>query len=462
MNTVSRKTYPSNIIGEEVAKASRKARRIGRDQYEDNANLFAGYTYLAQLLVHDLTHLRTNEKGGLNNAEDAQLNLSTIFGPCPDERDDIYVEGGARFAWSEEPQHSRSWIQPWAVPKERTVFGKGNRFVLADRRNDDNAILLQLRNFFCLLYEQKRRELGENNAAREAVAQCFRSVVRNDLCQKLLTNKIFVMLRDKPNELTALADKILVSAKQETYREFSFAVGRIGHSMSRTGYEISDALVGSGKTSVINMIKAGKPEGFRAKIPGTNERLWQADWRRLFHLKGCNQKVLRSRRISPLLDRVFEQIRTDSPHDSNGTQIFSPELTVIDLYRTVDGIQSGQSIARRLKSDLKYRLNVMEDDQLLLKKNASHSGVCDAVTAFNAWFAGQPGWGQETPLLMYVLIEAHNLHEGKHLGPVGSFVFGAAVAKGLANLPYDSETDTMPKLINLYFGSRDKFEKISA
>jgi hypothetical protein len=107
-------------------------------------------------------------------------------------------------------------------------------------------------------------------------------------------------------------------------------------------------------------------------------------------------RAQRSKRIDGRLPRSLIALPTEVSGERAGADYAS--LATRDLQRGLAvGLPSGEAVARRLSA------TVLEPEQVGLAER---------------------GWTGETPLWLYVLKEAHALHDGLRLGPVGGRIVG--------------------------------------
>ncbi|MEM7284630.1 MAG: hypothetical protein AAF438_23785, partial [Pseudomonadota bacterium] len=188
----------------------------------ENPNIPAGYTYLAQLVAHDIIQTSlvspsfATAHDAFRNNRSPKLDLDTLYGAHPRAARQAYAlsENGDRFrsSLSLGPVTRSSSTVPEAKPELRDI-GRSSapphdsrgltEPQLADTRNDNNSNLSQLLTIFIHLHngivpqverllpdasglsyvERKERAFADS---RQIVERLYRSVVRHDLMKRLL------------------------------------------------------------------------------------------------------------------------------------------------------------------------------------------------------------------------------------------------------------------------------------
>ena len=198
---------------------------LGRGEDGDlaNQNVPAGYTYLAQLVAHDVVHHTTSLAADDINAPDLSGNrrleplvLETIYGGGPWASPQAYAvppgRGEPRYRLRLGTIQGAPLVDPAEPPRDipriacphlnDAAYDTGYRDVLlGDPRNDDNLILSQLTVLFHLLHnlvvdrlrtskDPEVQEILQDDRrqlfliGRGVVARVYREIVRNDLLKK--------------------------------------------------------------------------------------------------------------------------------------------------------------------------------------------------------------------------------------------------------------------------------------
>lgn len=430
----------------------------------DNGIMPAGYTYLLQLMAHDLVQSSLSasalgaEFNGVANHRGSRLNLDTLYGAGPDSNAIFYAASERRGGRSElrmGPIASRPAdrcpyfrdVPRFAAPHESPP---GLLDVLiADTRNDDNAILSQLTTLFHLLHNiivrrflpalsnavQPRavEEAALNNyfSARTIVTMIYRGVIRNDVMRRVLNRRIFEIYRGVSN-----VSSLLDPPDNRVPLEFSHAAFRFAHPMIRRRYDINDSFEG-GTVGVINATSARSPQ----KMPLSRD--WIVQWSRFFEIDRSSPNL--SRRIQPnytpglLNDDLFPPPNdTGQPGLACRDLVSSVELGLWSVDQLISRLERlppggvGEAVAKcvsesRLLKDKEYRKQALAE--WLADHAASHT-----LTDRNdiAMLADEP------PLLFFIqfeaLVEGADAHEpgGSRLGVLGSIIVAEVIFAALA------------------------------
>lgn len=443
----------------------------------ENPGLPSGYTYLLQLVAHDLVQtslpLSTLETStGVRNTRTSRLRLDTIYGGGP-------LVCPLNYAPDGETDQSRTKLRLGrmrAAPGETGPFRDIARVaaenvtgvqragrtdvLVADPRNDDHAIVAQLTAMFHLLHNAIVDRLPVDRAvqsslqaaydrfqaARAAVTLIYRSVIRRDLLPRILHPAV------RPNYETENPRFIERGARGNDWRvpvEFSHAAFRFGHAMVRNQYRMNEKS-SFDISSTLRRTSAHEPLNMPLDAP------WIVQWGQFFEIRGSRPNL--SRRIGPeyspgLLDEDLFSAIDETGRLGLGYRdlMSSSRLGLWSVQALVDALREqcpeivGSS---RLLSDAGYRSSVIAD---WLSDGAGAAGLTPGdVQALST----------NPPLQFFVLFEA--AHEGgATLGRLGSLIVGDVIARALTVDRLPGETfDLRQSLANVgrtFFG-RNEFE----
>jgi hypothetical protein len=292
----------------------------------ENPNLPSGYTYLGQLVSHDLVQssIPASALGvwrpEIENARDKGLNLDTIYGRGPVACPHLYEPEAER-------RDSRSRLKLGRVqrddrrtdptcplrdiPREKAQdsphgtksFLVHADAVVADPRNDDHAILSQLVAMFAILHNglvalfhsaarqtqsRWRPPLQDYLSARAVLTLIYRHVIRTDFLRRLLHPEIFRLYDvEAPQFLEGNAP---VSGNWSIPLEFSHGAFRVGHALVRPEYRINE---GATNDLLENLQKTSMFDPLNMPL---NES-WVVQWSHFFSIEGSRPNF--SRRIGP-------------------------------------------------------------------------------------------------------------------------------------------------------------------
>jgi hypothetical protein len=454
---------------------------------EDNPNIPAGYTYLAQLAAHDLVNNiaplpRLDDRPGYfaRDYRTDRLVLDTIYGGGP-------VTTHLPFAINGHPRNPRHSLRlGYVLPSEqsprpspmtdqpaRDIGRVACPFLtdapgvgvpdplLADPRNDDHLIISQLTALLHELHNIIYARLAAADAglpastdefqtyrrfleARKITALVYRKVIIDDLLSKLLEPHVYAYYAADttryPHDFLDQCDDGRVPV------EFSHAAYRFGHVMARFTYSINDRL---GETATIKEILDRTSSRRPDKLPLACA--WLIDWLRFFPGAG-QQSVNYSRRITPFVAGGPLAAKSHFPNEDAA----DGGLFYRDLIRGADaGVRTVASLIEHLRPehlahpgpgsellrDPGYREHVV-GEWLRTSSSSSLPGP-DAVAL-----------SQNPPLFFFVLFEAAHSQNGERLGILGSTivaeVFFAAYKK---SRPVIEEDATLwPRLAQVFPG----------
>jgi hypothetical protein len=324
-----------------------------------NPDIPSGYTYLLQLIAHDLVEsslfLSRSQSGviGLNNARFKPLRLETIFGGGPIECPYAYQKNECGFRDRLRLGQVRHDSTPYTgstgdlrdiararateVPDApaRPQFPEA---LIGDARNDSHAIVSQL----VVMFHHLQRKILDNIEANQSIrptqseivdaqrnfvatqSACgliFRSIVRNDVLRKILHPDVHDAY-DKGKVKVSDVPKELENGTWRVPLEFSFGFFRFGHAMIRAKYSFNAKTNGANGHNVMAIL-----EHTSEKRPDLMplEDIWTIDWPRFF---GNADNANFSVRIGPWSHPLLEKaIRGDDQNE--------PGLTARDLMSSI-------------------------------------------------------------------------------------------------------------------------------
>jgi Animal haem peroxidase len=238
----------------------------------ENPHLPSGYTYLMQLVAHDLVatsfpiSVFQDATAGARNSRAAALRLETIYGDGPLAAPLIYAPDA-------NSHDTRTALRLGPTQEHATEHGRrevlrdiarmpsldaGSRGLpteplIADPRNDDTPILAQLTALFHILHNAILDLLPEADSrintksrweaayrrfvcARGAVTLIYRRIIREDLLPRILDPEIHARYATHRPPFVDVDDG-------RVPLEFSHAVFRFGHAMVRSRYRMTDSAV---------------------------------------------------------------------------------------------------------------------------------------------------------------------------------------------------------------------------
>ncbi|WP_165837654.1 peroxidase family protein [Zavarzinia aquatilis] len=437
--------------------------------------LAAGFTFLGQFIDHDLTEFRVVtpelafleqnpiigqrqqvlQDGGLTstNGRTGSLDLDSVYGLLGGPDGALFDEKG----YFKLREHN-------GVPvdiERLTDYRDGRR--IADPRNDENKIIVQLHVLFERLHNKLHvppttdtleDRVASIKATRAKVVRVFRQIVVKDylprvanpdiiqdVWSKLQEGKTFYqkMNRDVRNalvprlELAGGKDVTGFDLRDVTAMpvEFAHAVFRLGHSQLRDSYK----LTGSKGLRLFNTMTSGNapqdPRDLRGNAKIDDDIV--IDWKFFFGLRDHDGGEAQS---GEPLDANLPASIFRLPPPSIGEPPIS--LAERNIRRGVDfGLPSGQEVAYALRSTYGAGIAVLSPDQVLpIGTVAEYPEIRDI----------DAGFAVDTPLWLYILREAsEQAPTASHLGHVGSYIVAETILGSLYNSP---DFDLAPLMTN--------------
>lgn len=429
------------------------------DTEEKNRNIPAGYTYFGQFCAHDLTinaELAPDIRDSNNpaNLRFRSLLLDTLYGlgPAIDRHcfrsPAVDAEINGRFRLSPV---AGSRAAPGCVAAPRRDIGRtrlddpdasdsqrSGYALIADARNDDNAVLSQLTAALKLAHNAlmdkfaglnaanpalQWAEFGIFSRARIALTHAYHVIVRNDFLSRLLDDEVYAHY----NGLGSPADFLWIEpAGSPVSREFAHAVYRVGHSMVRENYVFGDFQTRphSLQQVLLHTSQLG------ANVTPLNKN-WIAAWSRFFDIPGNQEAGLKpqySSRIYPFIPKELE---------STVKAIGGMGIVGRDLARQAT---SGISKVRDLAD---YLVRGIKNGHMSNVKAALGTLDFTTIPALDDWakrpsatrLAMPPDFlkflTSDPPLGIYVLIESFAFQGGEKLGPLGSLIVAETFFRAL-------------------------------
>jgi len=437
----------------------------------ENPNLPSGYTYLLQIVAHDVVQtslavsILDDSRSGVRNARTSFLRLETIYGDgpmvCPhayalDDRPNSN-EGGTRtmlrLGRTREADPSvkcpfRDIARAGAENVTGVDMGRAlTEPMIADARNDDHAILAQMTALFHLLNngiltkllpqrEQKvmagslwEASFDRYLCARYAVTLIYRNVIRKDLMRRILHGKIY--------DRYAGDSPVFLDEEESHWNmplEFSHAAFRFAHAMIRGDYRINDKNAFL-LDEVLRQTSNKAPRDMPLSVA------WMVRWSHFFEIGDTAPNL--SRRIGPRLSQKlvgFSDI--DRTHSTRLAYRDLMSSIFVDLW-SVDAL---------LEKIAAGHPELVALSPYLKADKAGH----DARAAMIAECLGPPApdsthltaddiaaLSNDPPLFLFLLCEAARDPEalGLRLGVLGSIIVAETIFKAL-------DRDKLPAEIN--------------
>ncbi|MBV7329414.1 peroxidase [Chloroflexi bacterium TSY] len=365
---------PGGLADKLAAQMSESAAEAS-DPSLDNLNVPAGYTYFGQFVDHDITFDtisrldRQNDPNMLTNFRSPRFDLDNIYGRGPTDHPFMYDQGRKWRAADDGTYFLR--IGKGADPREEDLFRNDQGVaIIGDPRNDENIIVSQIQLTFikfhnCVMQalEAKNPQGGEKNyqEAQRIVRWHYQWVVINDFLRRIVGDVMLDNVAPTPDRPDRPRCHFYCWKNQPFMPlEFSGAAYRMGHSMVRSTYALSDKLEATRDSADLPKISGQIPiflpqsehlgDGFdhlrdlrggltKSALTPTEKKLpalWSVQWDRFLEINGSRPQW--SRKIDEKLAFGLRAI----PAGPGGENLLA-RLNLIRGWRY--GLPSGQDVA---------------------------------------------------------------------------------------------------------------------
>ncbi len=208
---------------------------VSVDNVKSDNKIDAGYTYIGQLIAHDIvpsTRIHSDRK-----SINAYLDLKSIYGdgvtPAHFDKTGRFILGNARFSNGTEKLN------------EDLIRNTNGKALIPDRRNDENIIISQLHLFWQSFHNKIVFELemldgsviNHLDSARSIVIKIFHEIIRYDYLPKIIHHEVYSLYFKKGERFSFYYndDHPITTVPIE----FSHAAFRFGHSMVRNEYSLN-------------------------------------------------------------------------------------------------------------------------------------------------------------------------------------------------------------------------------
>jgi Animal haem peroxidase len=459
---------------------------------EDNPTIPSGYTYLLQLIAHDIVNTSVSLAAsggrffGFENARLRALTLDTIYGGGPDVCPHAYELSELCLQHRDQVPRTRLRLgrishngstaeQPFDDIGRGTPIETGDdgipapekvqdclrsEALVADPRNDDHALISQLTVLFHRLHnhmvEIVEGSMKADDPAKAAyhafiftrfiLALIYRRIIIYDVLRRLLDPSVF--------RYYVLDNHALVTDHGEGVPvEFAYGAFRCGHAMIRDGYRIDSDTEEQPAGAALLQSSRRTP----TFLPVSD--VWKVRWGRFFPPNGNLVGANFSRRLGPSFSSVTRNgffFPGPLPDDAPG--IPSRDL-VSAVYSHVWSVPALIDALRAKRPALSGFLKPYGTYQTQL---AAWLKTPDAI--------GNPALepdevaavAADPPLPFFVLFEAALTSNstakpfvggGQHLGPLGSIIVAETILGAMLDHPLQigtSELDPKKKLKELW------------
>ncbi len=241
----------------------------------------AGYTYLGQLITHDITKESLDiriEEGFENSTETLTrdnytpfLDLGCIY---PIVEDEEFEETEFLREIDQDGCFNLGAASREREGSETDLLRENGLAIIPEPRNDENIIVAQLHLFWQVLHNRVVRHylLKSRNSqrheryhhARKFVTLIFQQVVIQDYSRRILHPEVYRYCLDKDNGsrgtvfCSEFEERLTNGEVNEVPREFSLALFRFGHSLIRPQYRFNEIGIRLAAPKLANTFKRGR------------------------------------------------------------------------------------------------------------------------------------------------------------------------------------------------------------
>jgi hypothetical protein len=375
----------------------------------DNPNMTAGVTFFGQFLDHDMTFDASSQLAVATppqnspNVRTPSLDLDSVYGGGPTASPQLY-----------ESDRIKLRIESGGLFEDLPRMSNGTA-IIADPRNDENAILSGLQAAFILFHNKVVDRLRDSGQTQNLFAQARQLVTWH--YHWLILREFLPLFIGQSMVNTILSQgRRYYHPTGAAFIPVEFQIGyRMGHSMIRPSYRLN--LAGNADGSpFFGMIFDPAAEGQADPIDlrgGRRARRRFVGWGTFFNFNDGNvrnNKRLDLKISTPLFRLPLQTIASGDP------PISLPERNLLRHFTWE--LPAGQLIAQSMGHQLFH---------------------CTELTNIGNGVALET----QTPLWYYILSEAQRMANGLHLGPTGGRIIGE-VFIGLMQLDPNSWVRTQP------------------
>lgn len=458
---------------------------------DDNTAIPAGYTYLAQLVAHDLVQNVgalppiSEFTGQLQRDYRIQrMVLDTIYGSGPSAGATHFEPSRSGFGREltlrlghvrKEEGHPAQESPPLLTGQPARDIARGRcpfrgdtsagelgpvarhgtpDAMIADLRNDDHVIISQMTALFHEAHNAIFHKLTKRHGnaaqniknrifleARKVLAFVYRRIVVVDLLSRLLDQDIYEEYRDAKRN--ALDPDTLTDTRVPV--EFSHAAYRFGHVMARFSYMLNAELETELQHNPALQHLMDRSSSRRSDLVPL-ARTWLVDWSHFFDL-GDGKHVNLSRRITPYAGKGFFTEKTSVGNEAGNLK---GGLYFLDLLRGYQaGIATVDSLIANLSPEHRNRSPLLSEPSF--RQNEIGKWLTHRPSDFSA--DELVSLSTNPPLLFFVLFEAAHQQQGLRLGTLGSTILAEVFLISMKLNEDVIEQDlAMPDLLNAVFG----------
>jgi hypothetical protein len=444
------------LIMEEQPVIDGTVTKDDNDRFNENPNplLTSGFTFVGQFVDHDITFDTTPlsdqqaDPNATTNFRSPRYDLDAVYGLGPNQNPQLYDPSDRdKFLLDKRPY---STIGSDTLKTPGVVYDvprDGNKALIADPRNDQTLIILQMHVAMQMFHNKLVDYMRAIRLPRAAVFESARRMARWHY-QWMVTHDFLPAIVGKDMAASVYKEVLtgvpIINIKY--YKptnplgkpfipvEFAVAAYRFGHSITRPRYTVQDYVTSTGNTVEVKGVPLFEANPSENNLNGSRPlpaRL-KIQWSKFFNQAGKPPTARPVRQFdASLAGPLFHLPSSVQPDTSSSSLLAQRNL----LRGKKMGLPSGQQVARlmgetpltndQLSQNHRIKVTVpIVDSVVHVDSEFDEENAKLKTTLAKEDFAG------EAPLWFYILKEAEIVGKGRQLGPVG----GRIVAEVLVGL----------------------------
>lgn len=368
------------------------------------ASVNAGYTYIGQLIAHDIVPETTPSRQ--SRTVTRHLNLDSLYGTPRDKA--VLFDGHGHFLIRHADDN-----YPDDLVRDPT-----GQAVIPDLRNDENTIVAQLHLLFLKLHNLiiDNKWAHDADGARRLVTLLFQLLVVEDFLFHILRMDVYRSYFHNHKRWLPI-DRLRIP------REFSHAAFRFGHSMVRENYTGFGG--GPERKELIELFRRSR----------RLTRDFEIHWPAFFHSAqlGSSQSALH---IDTQITKSMAQIPMSNPNMPDHIDIIERNLTAgrdVGLPSGYGYLEGVQSSPKWTKIERKFGLRALQSFGKLESRLPPNHGL--KIEDLYLW--------------PYLLLEAEENRAGARLGVLGSLIVAEVLSSSIEGAQH-----------TIYENGRYEFEEV--
>ncbi|MCR9255331.1 MAG: hypothetical protein NXI16_04470 [Alphaproteobacteria bacterium] len=416
-------------------------------------SLPAGYTYFYQFIAHDMTFFKVFDANAadvqVGNTRRNALRLDSVYGSGPAGNRELYQPEGddslprrRLLLGRTRPGFGVSMDQGWddlarlEVPEGGSGSGGMLFPLIADLRNDENLILSQLTVIFHKAHNRlidlldaiepaiagdRQAEIERRqrhfSVARELMTHVYHKILVEDGLRRLVEKDAF----ERHHRRFAAAREAGGMEHRPDRLEhipFEFALGafRFGHALVLNNYKLNRRV--SRRANFSELVGPARAFDGKSLIPLPAD--WVIEWPMFFDDQKAAKVKNLTKKIQPASSN---RLPSGGENEQEADQRREAGVILKTLKSGYEmGLWDGQKLAAALGVEKQLSQTEITETLCKLKQTLLTWTEYDTAVEPEDQLSDVDvlRLGQDTPLFLYILLEASCRHDGQRLGPLGS------------------------------------------